>query len=57
MRILAGAFKGYDNIDVSGCTNRSIWVTVVPDLLTVPTAEIAVGLVIGLGRNILEGTG
>ncbi len=55
LRILAGAFKGYDNIDVSACTNRGVWVTVVPDLLTVPTAEIAVGLVIGLGRNILEG--
>jgi phosphonate dehydrogenase len=55
LRIVAGAFKGYDNIDVGACARRGVWVTVVPDLLTVPTAEIAVGLVIGLARNIAEG--
>ena len=55
LRIVAGASKGYDNIDVAACTRRGVWVTVVPDLSTIPTAEIAVGLVIGLARNIVEG--
>jgi len=55
LRIVAGALKGADNIDVSACSKRGIWVSVVPDLLTVPTAEFAIGLMIGLGRNILPG--
>jgi phosphonate dehydrogenase len=55
LKIVAAALKGYDNFDAGACTKRGIWLTIVPDLLTVPTAELAVGLLIGLGRNILEG--
>lgn len=57
LRIVAGALKGHDNIDVDACTDRGIWVTVVPDLLTVPTAELAIGLTIGLGRHLIAGDG
>jgi len=32
-----------------------VWLTVVPDLLTEPTAELAVGLTIALARNLLAG--
>ena len=32
-----------------------MWLTIVPDLLTVPTAELGIGLLIGLARHILEG--
>lgn len=53
LRIVACALKGYDNFDVAACTERGIWVTVVPDLLTAPTAELAIGLLIALGRNVL----
>ncbi len=55
LRIVAAALKGYDNFDVESCTRRGIWFTVVPDLLTVPTAELAVGLLLGLTRKMLEG--
>jgi phosphonate dehydrogenase len=55
LRIVAGAFKGADNIDVEACTARGVWVTVVPDLLSAPTAELAVGLIIAVARRIREG--
>ena len=44
--------KGYDNIDVDAASERGIQVTIVPDLLTEPTAELAIGLMIALGRHI-----
>jgi len=53
--IVACALKGFDNFDVAACTRRGVWVTVVPDLLTEPTAELAVGHLIALGRNMLAG--
>ncbi len=55
LRVIAGAFKGYDNIDVEACTRRGIWVTVVPDLLSHPTAELALALILGLTRNVAPG--
>ena len=41
LRIVAAALKGFDNIDVAACTKRKIWLSIVPDLLTLPTAELA----------------
>ncbi|GCE21285.1 phosphonate dehydrogenase [Dictyobacter kobayashii] len=55
LRVVAGALKGYDNFDVAACTRRGVWLTIVPDLLTVPTAELAVGLLLGLTRHLHEG--
>lgn len=55
LKIIACALKGYDNIDLHACNSKKIWVTFVPDLLTPPTAELAVGLLIGLTRKILPG--
>lgn len=55
LRIVAGAFKGADNIDVEACTARGVWVTAVPDLLSASTAELAVGLLISVARRIREG--
>ncbi|HEX2944073.1 MAG TPA: NAD(P)-dependent oxidoreductase [Rhodopila sp.] len=55
LRIVAGALKGYDNFDVAACARRGVWLSIVPDLLTVPTAELAIGLLIGLGRHIRAG--
>ncbi|MGI9387284.1 MAG: phosphonate dehydrogenase [Methyloligellaceae bacterium] len=53
--IIACALKGCDNFDVDACTRHGVWLTVVPDLLTEPTAELAVGLLIALARNIRPG--
>lgn len=55
LRLVACALKGYDNYDVEACTRRGIWITNVPDLLTIPTAELTVGLLIGLTRKMLQG--
>jgi phosphonate dehydrogenase len=55
LRIIACALKGYDNFDVEACTRHRVWLTIVPDLLTEPAAELALGLMIALARNILPG--
>lgn len=55
LRVLACALKGYDNYDIDACTRAGVWVSIVPDLLTEPTAELAVGLAIGLARNVMPG--
>lgn len=55
LRVVGCALKGYDNYDVNACTQRGIWITNVPDLLTIPTAELTIGLLIGLTRNVLAG--
>jgi len=55
LRIIAAALKGFDNFDVSACTRRGIWFTIVPDLLTEPTAELALALMLGLARKVLAG--
>lgn len=55
LRIVAGALKGYDNLDVDACTRRGVHVTVVEDLLTVPTADLGVALLLALTRNVLPG--
>ena len=55
LRIVAAALKGYDNFDVDACTRRGIWFSIVPDLLTIPTAELTIGLLLGLTRHMIEG--
>lgn len=52
LKIIGAALKGYDNIDVDAARERGVQVTIVPDLLTEPTAELAIGLMIALGRHI-----
>ena len=55
LKVIAAALKGYDNFEVDACTRRGIWFTIVPDLLTEATAELAVGLMLGLGRTMVSG--
>lgn len=55
LRIIGAALKGYDNFDVDACTRNDVWLTIVPDLLTIPTAELAIGLMLALARNIGPG--
>jgi len=55
LRVVGAALKGYDNIDVAAATDAGVWVTIVPDLLTVPTAELAIGLMLALSRHIVAG--
>lgn len=53
LKAISCALKGFDNFDVAACSRRGVDLTFVPDLLTAPTAELAIGLMIGLGRQIL----
>jgi phosphonate dehydrogenase len=55
LRIVAAALKGFDNYDVQACEAAGVWLSIVPDLLTEPTAELALGLAIALGRHLREG--
>ena len=55
LRVVGCALKGYDNYDVEACTRHGVWITNVPDLLTIPTAELTIGLLIGLTRQVLAG--
>jgi phosphonate dehydrogenase len=55
LKIVAGALKGSDNFDIEACTRLGIWFTIVPDLLTEPTAELALALMLGLARNVPAG--
>lgn len=55
LKFIACALKGYDNIDVGAAARRGIGVSIVPDLLTAPTAELALGLAIALARKLREG--
>ena len=55
LKVIACALKGFDNFDVAACSEAGMWVTIVPDLLTEPTAELAVGLAIGAGATIRDG--
>lgn len=54
IKIVSAALKGYDNIDVGACTRHGVWLTIVEDLLTTPTAELVLGLMIGLGRRLVD---
>ena len=55
LKIIAGALKGHDNLDLAACSERGVAVSIVPDLLTEPTAELALGLMIAVCRNMLPG--
>lgn len=55
LRIVAAALKGADNYDAGACAAAGVWLSIVPDLLSAPTAELAIGLAIALGRHLREG--
>ena len=51
LKVVGAALKGFDNFDVEAFNRHGVWLTFVPDLLTVPTAELTIGLTINLMRN------
>ena len=52
LKVVGAALKGYDNFDVRAFDDAGVWLTFVPDLLTIPTAELTLGLTIGLARHV-----
>jgi phosphonate dehydrogenase len=55
LKIVSAALKGYDNFDVEACTRRGVWFSIVKEALTVPAAELAIGLLIAVSRRLLAG--
>jgi len=55
LKTIACALKGYDNFDLQACDEADVIVSFVPDLLTEPTAELAIGLAIAAARNVRLG--
>ncbi len=55
LKTIACALKGYDNFDLAACDEAGVILSFVPDLLTEPTAELAVGLAIAAARHLVPG--
>lgn len=55
LRIIARAGAGLDTIDVSAAVDRGIEVINAPDANTLAVAELTVGLLVALARNITRG--
>lgn len=56
LRIVANVARGYDNIDPLDLARRGIWATNVPDAFTIPTAEVAMGLLLMVSRKLDAGS-
>jgi phosphonate dehydrogenase len=55
LKTVACALKGYDNFDLTACDRAGVTLSFVPDLLTEPTAELAIGLAITAARHVVPG--
>jgi phosphonate dehydrogenase len=55
LRVLGGFGRGYDNIDVTAATRRNIWVTVGPETMVDPVADLTWGLILSVARRITVG--
>ena len=55
LRIIANFGVGYNNIDVAAATQRGILVTNTPGVLTDATADLAMALILAVGRRLVEG--
>jgi len=53
--IVASSGVGYDPIDVEACSSRGVIVTNTPDVLTDDVADLAIGLMISIRRNMIVG--
>jgi len=55
LRVLAGFGRGHDNIDVRAATLRNIWVTVGPETMLDPVADLTWGLILSVARRVAVG--
>lgn len=55
LRVIAQAAVGYDNVDLAAAAARGVLVTNTPGVLTDATADLAIGLLLGITRRIGEG--
>ena len=55
LRVVSNVAVGYDNIDVAACSERGVWATNTPDVLTEATADAAWALLLAAARRVPEG--
>ena len=55
VKIISNFAVGFGNIDIEAASKRNIVVTNTPDVLTDATAEIAMLLILGASRRVVEG--
>ncbi len=55
LRVVADVSVGYNNVDVAAAKQRGIVVTHTPDVLTDATADLTLGLILGITRRLMEG--
>src|SRR5215210_3613389 len=55
LRAISNYAVGVDNVDLEAASRRGIPVGHTPDVLTETTADLAVGLMLGIGRRLVEG--
>lgn len=55
LRVISNYAVGVDNVDVPAATARGIPVGHTPDVLTDSTADLAVALMLAIGRRLVEG--
>lgn len=54
LKLVARFGVGYDNVDVAACTRRGVYVTITPHILAEAVADLTLGLIIGVARNIMD---
>lgn len=55
LKLIANYGAGVDNIDVAAARQRGIHVTNTPDVMTDDTADMTMGLILGVTRRLAEG--
>jgi glyoxylate reductase len=55
LRVIANVAVGYNNVDVQSAKERGVMVTNTPDVLTEATADLTLGLMLGIMRRLAEG--
>jgi len=54
LKVIANYAVGFNNIDVEYATQKKIWITNTPDVLTNATADLAFALLLACARRIVE---
>jgi glyoxylate reductase len=54
VRAISNVAVGYDNIDVAAATERGIWITNTPGILSDTTADFAFALLMAAARRVVE---
>lgn len=55
LKVISSFGKGYDNIDIAACSNHNVLVTINKQALTDSTADLAIGLLLSIARNVVPG--